>query len=125
MEPEPVIFAGVGAGKISSGSGLLLCDQGVLWRQNCDNSYNFSQILTIFTQIERKNRYTFKKQNYFTLFFKSILFLFEFVEQFLLSGDGAGAAVAWVGAGDGSRLERRTQCSIIGGKPLNQQFVNC
>ena len=27
-------------------SGLLLCDLGVLWWQSCDNSYNFSQLIT-------------------------------------------------------------------------------
>ena len=68
---------------------------------------------------------TLLKSKITLLYFSNLyfFFLFEFVEQFLLSE--AGAAVAWVGAGDGSRLERRTQRSIIGDKPLNQQFVNC
>ena len=33
----------------------------VLRWQTCDNSCKFSQIITIFTPIERKNRYTFKQ----------------------------------------------------------------
>ena len=53
----------------SSSSGLLLCDQGVLWWQSCDNSNNFSQILTIFKQIEIKKGTSFKKTKLFTLFF--------------------------------------------------------
>ena len=56
---------GAGAGFCSwsrlkgSGSRLLLCYLGVPRLQSCDSSYNFSRILTIFTQIERKNKYTF------------------------------------------------------------------
>ena len=56
----------------STGSGLLLCDLGVLWWQSCYNSYNVSQILTVFTQIERQNRYTLKKR-------KMIYFIFNFI----------------------------------------------
>ena len=41
----------------------------------CDNSYRFSQILTIFTQIERKNGYTLKKENYFAFFQNCIFYL--------------------------------------------------
>ena len=55
-EPEPDFFAGAGAG-----SGLLLCDLRVLRWQSCGDSYNFRQFITIFTQIERTNRYTFRK----------------------------------------------------------------
>ena len=39
----------------------------------------FSHILTIYTQIERKNRYTFKKAKLFTLVFKSAFFSFKLV----------------------------------------------
>ena len=55
-----------------TGSGLLLCDLGVLWWQNCDISYNFSQILTIFTQIVRQNKYTFKKGKNILLYFSKL-----------------------------------------------------
>ena len=44
-----------------SGSGRLLCDLRVLRWQSRGNYYNFSQIITIVTQIERKNKYTFRK----------------------------------------------------------------
>ena len=50
VEPEPVKMSRVR---------LMLCDLEVLRWQSCDNSYNLSQIIiiTIFTQIERKNNY--------------------------------------------------------------------
>ena len=62
-----------------TGFGLLLCDLGVQWWQSCDNSYNFSQIITIFTQIERKNRETFKKGKIAFLYLSKLDFLFQFV----------------------------------------------
>ena len=40
-----------------TGSGLLLCDIGVLRWQSCDNSYNFSQIITICTSVADPDRY--------------------------------------------------------------------
>ena len=65
--PQPDFFAGA-----EYSSELLLCDLGVLWwGQSCNNSTNnFSQILTSFIQLERKNSTgtLLKKLNYFTLF---------------------------------------------------------
>ena len=40
-----------------TGSGLLLCDIGVLRWQSCDNSYNLSQIITICTSVADPDRY--------------------------------------------------------------------
>ena len=93
-----------------SGPGLLLCDLGgVLRWQSCGNSYNFSQIITIVTQIERTNRYTFIKVRLFSF----ILFFFKFVMQIFLSrsrsrelepvarpgvGVRAGASQSWTGS---------------------------
>ena len=60
VEPAPARFFFYGAGQNApGGSGRLLCDLGVLWWQSCDNSCNFSQILTFL----QKNRYRtlFKK----------------------------------------------------------------
>ena len=64
VEPEPDFFAG-------AGSGLLLCDLGVLRWHKCGNSYNFSQITTIVTQIERTNRYTFRKKQLSSFIFQN------------------------------------------------------
>ena len=87
----------------SSSSGLLLCDQGVLWWQSCDNSYNFSQILTIFTQIKRKNRCTFKNAKLF--FFICICCKQIFPRE--------PEPATWTGAG--SRLDRlhNTGCTYV------------
>ena len=55
-----------------SGSGLLLFDLGVLWRQSCDNSYHFSQFSKFFLhKLKEKIGTLLKKLNYFTLFFKT------------------------------------------------------
>ena len=40
VEPKPA-GAGLCSWSRFKSSGLLLCDLGVLWGQNCDNSYNF------------------------------------------------------------------------------------
>ena len=56
LEPEPVKKLGLRA---------VTCDLKVLWWQSYDNSYNSIQMLTIFTQIERKNMCTLKKLNFY------------------------------------------------------------
>ena len=58
----------------SSDSGLLLCGLGVLWWQVATILLKFSHILTIYTQIERKNRYTFKKAKLLASVFKTAFF---------------------------------------------------
>ena len=76
--PETDIFAGAGKKEPAPG-----CCCVTLWWQSCNNSYNLGQILTIFTQIERKNRYgtgTLKKKKLFYFIFKVFLkFFFKFI----------------------------------------------
>ena len=66
VEPEPDFFC-----QSQCGSGLLLCDLGILRWQSCDNSYSFSQISTIVMQIEIK-----KLIRYIHLKSKIIFFIF-------------------------------------------------
>ena len=56
----------------------------------------FSHILTLYTQIERKNRCTFKKAKLFTSVFKIPFFTLTKCFQILLSGTGAGQD--WTGS---------------------------
>ena len=71
----------------------LRADIGVLWWQSSDNAY---KILTIYTQIERKNRNTFKKAKLFTLFLKTGFFVVEIVKKIF-----GPEPAAWVEAGAG------------------------
>ena len=48
VEPEPDFFAGTGAGENEPAPGCCC----VLTWQSCDNSDNFSQIITIVTKID-------------------------------------------------------------------------
>ena len=71
----------------------LRADIGVLWWQSSDNAY---KILTIYTQIERKNRNTFKKAKLFTLFLITGFFVVEIVKKIF-----GPEPAAWVEAGAG------------------------
>ena len=85
VEPEPAgagLFCWSRSRWKGAGSGLLLCDLGVLRWQSCGNSYNFSQIITIVTQIERTNRYTFRKVQLSSFIFQNWFFFFKFVQNF-------------------------------------------
>ena len=56
MEPEPGFFAGAGAAE-NEPPPRCCCATKVMRWQSCDNSNNFSQMITIVTQIKRKSRY--------------------------------------------------------------------
>ena len=82
-----------------SSSGLLLCDiptVGFLRWQSCDNSYNFSQIITIVAQMKRKNRYgtPLEKSNTIFLYFSKLLTNFFFPEP----AAWPGASQDWIGS---------------------------
>ena len=68
LEPEPVKKLGLRA---------VTCDLEVLWWQSY---YNSIQMLTIFTQIERKNMCTLKKLNFYL----------NLIKNLFSSGAGAG-----------------------------------
>ena len=76
LEPDPVKMDRLRA---------MLYDLRVLWFWSCDNSY-LRQIITMFTQIKRKNRFTLKKiklLNLFWIFFKTVpIFNYICVEIF-------------------------------------------
>ena len=65
--PEPDFLAGAGAGEKAPALPLRLHKVATIF-------VKFSHILTIYTQIERKNRYTLKKTKLLTLVFKTALF---------------------------------------------------
>ena len=88
----------------------LRADIGVLWWQSSDNAY---KILTIYTQIERKNRNTFKKAKLFTLFLKTGFFVVEIVKKNFWPEPAAwveaGAGQYWTGS---TTLGTRVQDSL-------------
>ena len=69
---------------------------GVLRWQSCDNSYNFSQIITIVAQMKRKNRYgtPLEKSNTIFLYFSKLLTNFFFPEP----AAWPGASQDWIGS---------------------------
>ena len=77
-----------------TGAGLLLCDLGVLRWQNCDNSYNFRQILTIFKfyTYRKKQQVHFKKKvKLSSFFYKTVPYvLCKFVSNIFFLETGAG-----------------------------------
>ena len=75
MESEPNFFAGAGAGEIAPAPGCCCVAQGTYCGGKVPTILiKLSHILTIYTQIERKNKYTLKKANLFTLVFKTAFF---------------------------------------------------
>ena len=63
MEPEPDFFAGDGAGEKAPAPGFCCVAYGVCGGKVAKILIKFSYILTIYTQIERKNWYNFKMLN--------------------------------------------------------------
>ena len=63
-----------------TGSGLFLCDLGVLRWQSCDNSYNWSQYITLTNfssshKLKKIRTYTLKKEKFSFFFFKTVFFI--------------------------------------------------
>ena len=83
VEPEPDFLAGAGAGEKTPAPDCCYVTKGYCGGKVVTILIKFSHILTIYTQIERENGYTFKKAKYI-FWFSKLHFLLNFLVKTIL-----------------------------------------